>query len=182
MSRVGKMPIAIPAGVTVELEENTVTAKGPKGELSYTFNPEMTVTVDENEVRVTRPSDIKTHRAVHGLTRSMLANAINGVSTGFEKVLEIVGVGYRAEQDGEKLVLRMGFSHLVNVEALPGLKLVAEANNRIKVSGSDKQVVGEMAARIRAIRPPDSYKGKGIRYQGEYVRLKPGKAGKVASG
>ncbi|MFC2020513.1 50S ribosomal protein L6 [Chloroflexota bacterium] len=179
MSRVGKMPITVPQGVAVNIKEAEVAVTGPKGELSRPINQGMTVTLNDNSLVVTRLSDSRVHRSLHGLTRSLIANMVEGVSTGFEKVLEIVGVGYRAEKTGDKLVLRIGFSHLVEVSALPGTFLDVEGNNRIKVTGIDKEVVGEMAARIRAIRPPDAYKGKGIRYAGETVRLKAGKAGKA---
>jgi len=182
MSRVGKMPIAVPSGVTVNITGESVIVKGPKGELSRSLPTEMLVNLEGNTLTVTRPSENKKHRAYHGLTRSLLANMVEGVSKGFEKTLEIVGVGYRAEKVGEKLVLRIGFSHPVEVTPLPGITLAVEGNNRIKVSGINKEDVGEMAAEIRAIRPPDVYKGKGIRYAGEIVHLKPGKAGKVIGG
>ncbi len=182
MSRVGKMPIDIPSGVTVNIAGETVTVKGPKGELSRYLPTEMLIKQEGNILTVTRPSESKKHRSYHGLTRSLLANMVEGVSRGFEKTLEIVGVGYRAEKTGEKLMLRMGFSHTVEVTPLPGVTFSMEGNNRIKVSGINKEDVGEMAAKIRAIRPPDAYKGKGIRYAGEVVHLKPGKAGKVVGG
>ncbi|MEE8413616.1 MAG: 50S ribosomal protein L6 [Dehalococcoidales bacterium] len=180
MSRIGQMPISVPEGVAVDISKGEVTVKGPKGELSRSLNPDMTVTLNDNILTVSRPSDSRVHRSMHGLTRSLLANMVEGVSTGFEKPLEIVGVGYRAEKVEEKLVLRIGFSHLVEVSPLPGVSIEVEGNNRVKVTGINKEVVGEMAARIRAIRPPDAYKGKGIRYAGEVVRLKPGKSGKSA--
>lgn len=179
MSRIGKMPIPVPSGVTVNISGDNVSVKGPKGELSRTLSSEMRIKLDGDTLMVERPSESKRHRAFHGLTRSLLANMVEGVSKGFEKNLDIVGVGYRAEKSGDKLVLRMGFSHNVEVVPLPGVTLSVEGNNRIKVSGINKEDVGEMAAEIRAIRPPDSYKGKGIRYAGETVHLKPGKAGKV---
>ncbi len=179
MSRIGRMPITIPAGVQVNIEKNTVTVTGPKGELSRLLNPELSVTLQENILAVTRPSDKKEHRSMHGLTRTLLANMVDGVARGHEKYLEIVGVGYRAEQSGDKLVLRIGFSHPVEITPLPGVSLLVEGANRIKVTGINKEDVGEMAAEIRAIRPPDAYKGKGIRYSGEKVHLKPGKAGKA---
>ena len=176
MSRVGRMPIAVPSGVTVDIEKgNQVTVTGPKGKLSRNLYPDMSITLVDNCLTISRPSDSKQHRSLHGLTRSLLANMVEGVSRGFEKNLEIVGVGYRAEKAGDKLVIRVGFSHQVDVEPLPGVSLDAEGANRVKVAGIDKEVVGEMAAKIRAIRPPDSYKGKGIRYLGEQIRLKPGK-------
>jgi len=179
MSRIGKTPITVPTGVTVDIKGENVTVKGPKGELSRSLATEMRLNLEGNTLTVTRPSESKKHRAFHGLTRSLLANMVEGVSKGFEKTLEIVGVGYRAEKVGEKLVIRIGFSHTVEVTPLPGITLAVEGNNRIKVSGINKEVVGEMAAEIRSIRPPDAYKGKGIRYAGEVVHLKPGKAGKV---
>jgi len=179
MSRIGRMPITVPSGVTVSIKKSKVTVSGPKGELSRSLNPEMTITQQDNSIVVSRPSDNKEHRSFHGLTRSLLANMVTGVSSGFDKYLEIVGVGYRAEQAGDKLVIRIGYSHPVEVTPLPGVSLAAEGTNRIKVAGIDREAVGEMAARIRKIRPPDAYKGKGIRYAGEKVRLKPGKAGKA---
>ena len=179
MSRIGRMPITVPPGVTVNIEEEKVTVSGPKGELSRSLPSEMRINLENDTLTVSRPSDSKEHRSRHGLTRSLLANMVEGVSRGFEKVLEIVGVGYRAEKAGDKLVIRIGYSHPVEVTPLPGISLAVEGANRIKVTGINKEVVGEMAAEIRAIRPPDAYKGKGIRYAGEVVRLKPGKAGKV---
>ena len=178
MSRIGRMPVTVPNGVTVSISEDAVKVTGPKGELSCPVNLDITVTQQDNILTVTRPSDNKEHRSMHGLTRSLVANMVQGVSQGYDKYLEIVGVGYRAEQNGDNLTLRVGYSHLVEVVPLPGISLSMEGN-RIKVSGIDKEVVGEMAARIRRIRRPDAYKGKGIRYAGEKVRLKPGKAGKV---
>ena len=182
MSRVGKMPIPVPSGVTVDIKDTNVTVKGPKGELSRSIPAEMLVMVADGVMTVSRPSESKKHRAYHGLTRSILSNMVEGVSKGFEKTLEIVGVGYRAEKTGDKIVLRIGYSQPVEVEPPPGITLAVEGNNRIKVSGINKEIVGEMAANIRAVRPPDSYKGKGIRYTGEVVRVKPGKAGKVVGG
>ena len=179
MSRIGRMPIAVPQGVAVSIKQGEVTVTGPKGELHRCFHPDMSITLDDNNLKVSRPSDNRIHRSLHGLTRSLLANMVEGVTNGFEKGLEIVGVGYRAEKTGEKLVLRIGFSHQVEVSPLPGVAIAVEGGNRIKVTGIEKEVVGEMAARIRAIRPPDAYKGKGIRYAGESVRLKAGKAGKA---
>ena len=163
----------------MNIEKDLVTVSGPKGELRRRFNPDMAITLDNNNLIVSRPSDGKTHRSLHGLTRTLLANMVEGVTKGFNKSLEIVGVGYRAEKTGDKLVLRIGFSQLVEVSPLPGVSLDVEGATRIKVSGIDKEVVGEMAAEIRALRPPDTYKGKGIRYLGEPVRLKAGKAGKA---
>jgi large subunit ribosomal protein L6 len=179
MSRVGRMPIPVPQGVKVSIEKDTVTVTGPKGELRRRFNPDMAIVLDNDNLIVSRPDDSTEHRSLHGLTRSLLANMVQGVSNGFEKNLEIVGVGYRAEKTEDKLVLRVGFSHPVEVTPLPGVSLEVEGGNRIKVSGINKEVVGEIAAKIRAIRPPDAYKGKGIRYVDEVVRLKAGKAGKA---
>ena len=179
MSRVGRMPIAVPPGVTVNIEGERVTVSGPKGELSRSLLPAMRINLEGDTLTVSRPSDSKQHRSQHGLTRSLLANMVDGVSKGFEKTLEIVGVGYRAEKAGDNLVFRIGYSHPVEVIPLPGISLAMEGNNRIKVTGISKEDVGEMAAEIRAIRPPDAYKGKGIRYGREIVHLKPGKAGKV---
>lgn len=179
MSRIGKMPINIPPGVTVDISEDGVTVSGSKGELHRSFNPDMTITLEGNVLTVTRPSDSKQHSALHGLTRSLLSNMVIGVTSGFEKTLEIVGVGYRAEKAGDKLTIRVGYSHPVEVSPLPGISLITEGANRIKITGISKEAVGQMAAEIRAIRPPDSYKGKGIRYVGEVVHLKPGKAGKA---
>jgi large subunit ribosomal protein L6 len=182
MSRVGLMPIAVPPGVVVNIKGGEVTVTGPKGELRRQFNPEISITLDDNTLKVSRPSDSRQHRSLHGLTRSLLANMVKGVSRGFEKELEIVGVGYRAEKSGDKLVLRVGYSHLVEVSPLPGVSLAVEGANKIKVMGIDKETVGQMAAEIRAVRPPDAYKGKGIRYAGEVVRLKAGKTGKAVGG
>ena len=179
MSRIGKLPIPIPAGVTVNIAGDNVTVKGPKGELKRTMPAEIKIAMEGTNAVVTRPSDDKKHRAFHGLTRTLLANMVEGVSKGFEKSLDIVGVGYRAEKTGDKLTLRLGFSHQVEVIPMPGLTLGVEGNNKIKVSGINKEDVGQMAAKIRALKPPDHYKGKGIRYTGEKVRIKPGQTGKV---
>ena len=180
MSRVGRVPLTGPPGVTVDIMGSEVTVTGPKWELSRCFSPDMFITLNDNTLAVSRPSDSKEHRSLHGLTRSLLANMVDGVSRGFEKNLEIVGVGYRVEKSGDKLVFRIGYSHLVEVSPLPGVSLDTEGANRVRVSGIAKEVVGEMAAEIRAIRPPDAYKGKGIRYAGERVRLKPGKSKQAA--
>ncbi|MEE8354152.1 MAG: 50S ribosomal protein L6 [Dehalococcoidales bacterium] len=179
MSRIGKAPIPVPPGVSVIIEGSEVVVKGPKGELSRRFSPDMAIVLDGDTLTVSRPSDDRRHRSLHGLTRTLLANMVEGVTNGFERALDIVGVGYRAEQRGEKLVLNVGFSHQVEVVPLPGVTLSVEGSNRMKVAGINKEDVGEMAARIRRIRPPDAYKGKGIRYGGEVVRLKAGKAGKA---
>ena len=179
MSRVGRTPITVPQGVTVNIKQNEVTVTGPKGELRRRFHPDMSITLQDNSLIVERPSDSKQHRSLHGLTRSLLANMVSGVSNGFEKSLEIVGVGYRAEKKGDNLEIRVGYSHSVEVTPLPGVSLAVEGANRIKVTGISKEAVGDMAAKIRAIRPPDVYKGKGIRYAGEKIHLKAGKAGKA---
>ncbi|WP_423800336.1 50S ribosomal protein L6 [Neobacillus sp. SAB-20_R2A] len=178
MSRVGKKPIEIPAGVTVAVNNNTVTVKGPKGELSRSFNPDITINVEENVVTISRPSDVKEHRALHGTTRAVLANMVEGVSKGFEKRLELIGVGYRAQKQGTKLVLNVGYSHPVEIEPETGLEIEVPANTKITVRGTDKERVGALAANIRQVRPPEPYKGKGIRYEGEFVRRKEGKTGK----
>ena len=169
------MPITVPQGVVVSIKDNEVTVTGPKGELRRRFSPDMSITLDNNSLIVSRPSDTKEHRSLHGLTRSLLANMVQGVANGFEKNLEVVGVGYRVQKTGDKLIFNIGFSHPVEVSPLPGVSLAAEGTSRVKVTGIDKEAVGQMAAEIRAIRPPDAYKGKGIRYVGELVRLKPGK-------
>ena len=179
MSRIGKLPIVIPSGVTVNIKGDSISVKGPKGELTRTLPPDMSVKMEGSSLIVSRPDDSQKHRAFHGLTRSLLANMVEGVSKGFEKTLEIVGVGFRGEKAGDKLTLRLGFSHTIEVKPLPGIILAMEGNNRIKVSGINKEVVGEMAAEIRALRVRDPYKGKGIKYAGELVHLKPGKAGKA---
>ena len=179
MSRVGRMPITVPQGVVVSIKRGEVNVTGPQGELHRSLHSDMSITQDNNTLMVRRPSDSREHRSLHGLTRSLLANMVEGVSKGFEKGLEIVGVGYRAEKVGDRLVIRVGFSHPVEISPLPGVSLSVEGSNRIKVTGINKEIVGEMAARIRAIRPPDAYKGKGIRYAGEMVRLKAGKAGRA---
>lgn len=179
MSRIGRLPIAVPRDVAVNIKGGEVTVRGPKGELNRSFNREMAIALQDDVLVVSRPSDSRTYRSLHGLTRSLLANMVEGVSKGYEKALEVVGVGYRVEKQGDKVMLRVGYSHLVEVVPMPGVTLEVEGNNRIKVIGIDKGLVGEMAARIRALRPPDAYKGKGIRYAGETVRLKPGKAGKA---
>ena len=179
MSRIGKMPISIPSGVTATIKGDAITVKGPKGELTRTLPPDMSAKLEGATLIVNRPDDSKKHRAFHGLTRSLLANMVQGVSKGFEKNLEIVGVGFRAEKTGNNITLRLGFSHPVEVKPLPGITLAVEGTNKIKVSGVNKETVGEMAAEIRALRIRDIYKGKGIRYAGEKVHLKPGKAGKA---
>jgi large subunit ribosomal protein L6 len=179
MSRIGRLPIIVPSGVTVTIKDSTVTVKGPKGEITQTFLPAMAIKMAEGKLIVERPNDSKENRALHGLTRSLLNNMVTGVTKGWEKTLEIVGVGFRAEKAGEKITLRVGFSHTVEVTPLPGTSFALDGPSRVKVSGINKETVGEMAAELRAIRPPDAYKGKGLRYAGELVRIKPGKAGKA---
>ena len=176
MSRIGRMPIVLPDGVTATLQGSRVTVQGPKGELSRDFHPDLTIREEDGQLVVERPTDRPRHRSLHGLTRSLLANMVDGVSEGFERVLEIHGVGYRAQSQGSSLSLSVGFSHQVRVDAPDGIELVLESPTLIRVRGADKQLVGQVAAEIRQIRPPEPYKGKGIRYQGEHVRRKAGKA------
>jgi large subunit ribosomal protein L6 len=178
MSRIGKLPIEIPAGVTVTVVNGNVSVKGPKGELTRSFNPEIEISVEENIVTVTRPSDAKEHRALHGTTRAVIANMVEGVSAGFERKLELIGVGYRAQKQGTKLVLNVGYSHPVEFNPEAGLEIEVPTNTKITIKGIDKERVGELAANIRQVRPPEPYKGKGIRYEGEFVRRKEGKTGK----
>lgn len=181
MSRVGRLPIEVPAGVEVKIDGANVKVKGPKGEMEFTFNPEISIKQEDGLILVERPTDQPMHRALHGTTRTIIDNMVVGVSKGFERVLEIEGVGYRAEMNGDNLVVNVGYSHPVVVEPPKGISFEADLKTRqIKVLGYDKQAVGQVAANIRKIRPPEPYKGKGIRYQGEYVRRKPGKAGKTA--
>lgn len=180
MSRVGKAPIQLPNGVSIDIAGSTVAVKGPKGELKRTLHPEMAITLDDGVLSVTRPSDSRTHRSLHGLTRALLNNMVTGVSAGYNKVLQIEGVGYRAEMSGNRLVLYVGYSHPVYFEPDNGISFnVEERGRKVTVSGIDKEYVGEIAARIRKQRPPEPYKGKGIRYEGEIVRRKAGKTGKV---
>ena len=179
MSRIGLLPIAMPEGTEVEITGSEVVVRGRKGELRRRFHPDMSVALKDGCLVVTRPSDSKTHRSLHGLTRSLLANMVTGVSQGFERVLEVSGVGYRAQKTGEQLLLQVGYANTVEFVPPPGINVTVEGANRIRIAGSDKEIVGETAARIRAIRPPDSYKGKGIRYSDERLRLKPGKSGKA---
>jgi large subunit ribosomal protein L6 len=179
MSRIGQLPIPLPQGIAVDIKGSEVVVKGSKGELQRSFHPDMSISLKDNNLIVSRPDDEKVHRCLHGLTRTLLANMVTGVTEGFEKSVEIVGVGYRAQQVGDKLVLQVGFSQPVEISPLPGISFIVEGPNRVKVTGIDKELVGEMAARIRRIRPPDAYKGKGIRYAGERIHLKPGKAGKA---
>ena len=177
MSRIGKKPVVIPANVTVDIAEgNVVTVKGPKGTLTNTFHADMILSVEGNVLTVTRPSDEAQHRALHGLTRTLIANMVEGVDKGYSKVLEVNGVGYRAEKKGNQLVMRLGYSHEVIMDEIPGIS-VAVDGNKITVSGIDKQVVGQFAAEVRGKRPPEPYKGKGIKYSTEVIRRKVGKTG-----
>ena len=179
MSRVGKKPIEVPANVTVTVADgNVVTVKGPKGEMTRTFNKDITIVQEENVITLTRPSESKDHRTIHGTTRALLANMVQGTSEGFERVLELVGVGYRAQLQGNKLVPNVGYSHPVEFTPEEGLSVEVPANTRVIVRGIDKERVGALASNIRATRPPEPYKGKGIRYEGEKVRRKEGKTGK----
>lgn len=181
MSRVGLSPITIPEGVQVDIQRNLVTVKGKKGELSHQLPPSMSVSMEDGTLVVKRPSDEREQRSLHGLTRSLIANMVHGVSSGFERVLEINGVGYRAQKANDRLSLQVGYSRPVDFPIPPGIDVAVEAN-RVRVSGIDKETVGQTAARIRAVRPVDHYKGKGIKYAEERVRLKPGKSGKVSKG
>jgi large subunit ribosomal protein L6 len=177
MSRIGRKPIPVPGNVTVTIDGTTVKVKGPKGELTMTFRPEMTIELKDGVVSISRPSDSKEHRAVHGLTRALLANMIEGVTNGYRKTLEIIGVGYRAEKKGNNLVLTVGYSHQVTYPQPSGITLSTTTPTVVVIEGIDKAKVGQVAAELRAVRPPEPYKGKGIRYQGEQVRRKAGKAG-----
>ncbi|HEY8340310.1 MAG TPA: 50S ribosomal protein L6 [Egibacteraceae bacterium] len=177
MSRIGKEPVVIPDGVEVSLSGTTITVRGPKGTLTQQLHPAMTVTVDDGTITVTRPDDEREHRALHGLTRSLIANMVEGVTRGYRRELEIVGVGYRATARGSSgITLQVGYSHPVEIDAPEGITFEVPAPTRIAVSGADKQLVGQVAANIRAVRKPEPYKGKGIRYAGEQVRRKSGKA------
>ncbi|MDI6604396.1 MAG: 50S ribosomal protein L6 [Thermoanaerobacteraceae bacterium] len=179
MSRIGRLPIEIPKGVTVTVnDDNLVIVKGPKGTLEKKFSKLIDIIVEDNNVMIKRKSDSKQERALHGTTRALIDNMITGVSSGYEKILEIVGVGYRVAKQGKKIVLTVGYSHPVEVEEENGIEFAVDGTNKIIVKGADKQQVGQIAAKIRSIREPDAYKGKGIRYAGEYVRLKEGKTGK----
>ena len=178
MSRIGKKPVIIPANVTVNVAEgNVVTVKGPKGELTNTFNADMIINVEGNVLTVSRPSDEANHRALHGLTRTLIANMVEGVEKGFAKELEVNGVGYRAEKKGNQLVMRLGYSHEVFMDEIPGITVEVPSPNRIIIHGIDKQAVGQFAAEVRGKRPPEPYKGKGIKYTTEVIRRKVGKTG-----
>ena len=177
MSRIGKKPVTVPKGVNLDLQGSTVAVKGPKGELRRTLHPEMKLTLDNGSLSVERPSDDKRHKALHGLTRTLVQNMVEGVSKGFTKTLEIQGVGYKAEAKPYGVNLIVGYSHPVKYEAPQGIKISVENNTVVKVEGADKEVVGQVAAELRSVRPPERYKGKGIRYQGAQVRRKAGKTG-----
>jgi large subunit ribosomal protein L6 len=177
MSRIGKKPVAIPKGVTLDLMGNTVAVKGPKGELRRTLHPAMTLALADGSFTVARPSDEPKHKALHGLSRTLVQNMIDGVTKGFSKTLEIQGVGYKAEAKPYGVNLIVGFSHPVKYQAPKGIKISVENNTVVKIEGADKEIVGQVAAELRAVRPPEPYKGKGVRYQGEQVRRKAGKTG-----
>jgi large subunit ribosomal protein L6 len=177
MSRIGKRPVAVPKGVTLDLQGTTVAVKGPKGELRRTLHPEMQLALADGNITVARPSDDKRHKALHGLTRTLVQNMVDGVSKGFSKTLEIQGVGYKAEPKPYGVNLIVGYSHPVKYEAPKGIKITVENNTTVKIEGADKEIVGQVAAELRAVRPPEPYKGKGVRYQGEQVRRKAGKTG-----
>ena len=177
MSRIGKLPITIPSGVTVTVEGNTVRVKGPRGELFRTLPRDMVVAVENDTISVARPSEEQNHKALHGLTRTLVANMVEGVTTGFKKQLDIVGVGYKAETRPYGLQLALGFSHPIEYKAPQGIKLSAPAPTQIVIEGADKEMVGQVAAELRSLRPPEPYKGKGIKYAGEQIRRKAGKAG-----
>lgn len=178
MSRIGLKILEIPEGVEIKNDNNKLTIKGPKGELTRQFHEDMTIKIEDNVLTVERPSDHKEHRALHGTTRSLIGNMVEGVHKGFEKALEIQGVGYRAQKQGNKVVVNAGYSHPVELEPQDGIEIDVPSNTRIVVKGIDKELVGAIAANIRAIRPPEPYKGKGIRYENEYVRRKEGKTAK----
>ena len=178
MSRIGRMPITVPADVDVKIGEgNVVTIKGPKGELTQSLRPEMIITMENGHIHVARPSEDKLHRSLHGLTRSLINDMVVGVTKGFQKELEINGVGYRASKEGNKLVMNLGYSHLVTMEEIDGITIEVPAQNKVVIHGIDKQKVGQFAANVRAKRPPEPYKGKGIKYANEVIRHKEGKAG-----
>jgi large subunit ribosomal protein L6 len=176
LSRVGRKPIPIPSGVQVQVLRNGVTVTGPMGTLTQTYHPEVNVRVEDGEVIVERQSPRKFHHSLHGLTRSLIANAITGVTEGYSKTLELMGVGYRVQQTGSGITLSVGYSHTVEIQPIDGVTMEVEGNNRVHVRGIDKQKVGSQAAQIRKVRPPNAYKEKGIRYRGELLRFKPGKA------
>ncbi len=179
MSRVGRRPISVPEGVAVNFGAGEITVGGPRGTLSRFISVDMSLEFSDGILMVSRPTDSKIHRSLHGLTRTLISNMVQGVSEGFQKTMEIVGVGYRAQLSGEKLIFQLGYSHPVEMLAPAGITFSVEGTNRVIISGIDKELVGKIAAQIRALRPPDHYKGKGVRYSGEQVRLKAGKSGKA---
>jgi large subunit ribosomal protein L6 len=182
VSRIGRMPIEVPVGVTIEIDSKTnlVKVNGPKGKLERTFSSDMGIKLDGKQLIVTRPDDSREHKAIHGLTRALLANMVTGVSAGFTKGMQVVGVGYRVETRDDTLILHMGYSHPVEIVPPPGVEFIVEKGGRdFQVSGIDREMVGHVAAKVRAVRKPEPYKGKGIRYKDEYVRMKAGKAGKA---
>jgi len=181
VSRIGRMPVTVPAGVKVKIKGSEVTVEGSKGTLTREFHPDISIKEESGNLIVSRPSDNRQHRALHGLSRSLLANMVDGVTRGFEKNLELSGVGYRAQKTGNKLTLQIGYSHPVEFDPPQGIDIVVDGNTKIRIAGIDKELVGETAAEIRRIRIPDAYKGKGVKYAGEKLRLKPGKAGKTAT-
>lgn len=177
MSRIGKLPVNIPSGVTVSVAGSVVTVKGPKGELKRTFNPALTIAVQDSQVIVTRPSDEPVHKSLHGLSRTLVANMVEGVTKGYVRQLEITGVGYKAEPKPYGLLFALGYSHQIEFKAPAGIKLSAPQPTQVVVEGADKEIVGQVAAEIRSLRKPEPYKGKGVRYAGEQIRRKAGKAG-----
>ncbi len=177
MSRIGRKPVTVPKGVTLQLDGNSVAVKGPRGELRRSLHPDMQIALDKDQFTVVRPSEEKRHKALHGLTRTLVQNMVEGVSKGFSKTLEIQGVGYKAETKPYGVNLIVGYSHPVKYEAPKGIKISVENNTVVKIEGADKELVGQVAAELRSVRPPEPYKGKGIRYQGEHVRRKAGKTG-----
>ena len=180
MSRIGRLPVTVPSNVKVDIQGNIVKVQGPQGEMSRQFSPSMDITLEDSQILIKRPSDVAEHRALHGTTRALINNMVTGVSTGFDIVLEIEGVGYRAEMDGDNLVLYVGYSHPVVVEPPAGIKFEVDTKTRqVKLHGKDKEQVGQIAAIIRSHRPPEPYHGKGIRYAGEKIRRKAGKSGKA---
>ena len=179
MSRIGRLPIAVPSGVDVTIDGRTLTVKGPKGTLTRELHPDMTVSREEGTLVVTRPTEQKTHKQLHGLTRTLVNNMVVGVTDGYRKGLEITGVGYRAALNGKKLTLNLGYSHPIEIDPPAGITFEVETPTRLAVVGIDKELVGEIAAKVRSTRKPEPYKGKGVRYAGEYVRRKAGKAGKI---
>ena len=178
MSRIGRKPIAVPAGVDVKIDGTTVTVKGPKGTLTKSFHKDMIIKLEGNEIIVERPSEDKLHKSLHGLTRTLVHNMVEGVTTGFSKSLDIEGIGYRAQKQGNKLIMNLGYSHQAEMEEIDGIKIDVPQPNQIIISGPDKQKVGQFAANVREKRPPEPYKGKGIKYVDEHIRRKSGKAGK----